>query len=1053
MLGLIVACLALGFEAQTSTAKGDDAVNFGRDVLPILSDKCFHCHGPDPKARKAKLRLDTQEGAFRTEDPIIVPGKSDESELVLRVLSEDAEEKMPPPDSNRSLTKEQMATLKKWVDQGAKWGKHWAFETPSNPVPPVAKKPELQGWSRNPIDQFVLAKLEREELSPTPEATKERLIRRLTLDLTGLPPTPAEIDAFLNDAAPDAYQKLIGRLLDSPRYGERVASEWLDVARYADTHGFQSDRYRPMWPWRDWVIKAFNQNLPFDQFITWQLAGDLLPKASKDQRLATAFNRLHMQNEEGGIVEEEYRVAYVVDRVNTMGTAFLGLTLECSRCHDHKYDPITQRDYYSLFSFFQNVDESGQTSYYTSAMPVPAMLLSDAATDAKLEDLRRRIVAKEAEVGSLKGTASDAFDEWLGSRTGQPGLPGLAAAYDFDAMPEGKAANSVDPKKPAQSVEGPTLVPGKLGQAVQLDGEDGFNFPGVGHFSRVDPFSISFWVEAPAKSPRAVILHHSRAPIDAGSRGYEVLLEEGRVAFGLHYMWPGNSLKVVTKGEIPVGAWAHVALTYDGSSRADGIKIYLDGKPAELEIIRNGLYKDITYDGGEPDLALGFRFRDSGFKGGKFDEFRLFSRALTPLEAASLAGKPDLAEAWQTAADRLSPAQRAGLLAYYESNVDPLTRKATDELHALRKEQSQLVNPIAEAMVMKELPRPKPAFILKRGAYDAPGDPVTADTPSSLPPFPADLPKNRLGLARWLLDPDHPLTARVTVNRLWQMMFGKGIVETSDNFGNQGAQPTHPELLDWLTREFIRSGWDVKHLLTLMANSATYRQASHASPELLAKDPGNVLLARGPARRLTAEMLRDQALASSGLLVDTKGGPAVKPYQPEGLWEVAMGAVRYDQSKGPDLYRRSLYTFWKRTVPHPAMIAFDAAERNVCVAKRQSTSTPLQALALLNDVQIVEASRFLSQRMLKEGGADDASKVAWLFRLLTSRKPTAGEITILTELLADQRALFASDSAAVAKLLAQGDSRNDAGLDPVELAAGTVLAEAILNHDEAVLRR
>jgi len=1040
--------LAMGAFPETTTA--GESVDFGREVLPILSDKCFHCHGPDPKARKANLRLDVQEGAFRKEDPIIVPGKSDESELVLRVLSTDADEQMPPPTSNRSLTPEQISTLKRWVDQGAKWGKHWAFVPPAHHTPPKTKH---ESWPRNPIDRFVLARLETEGLNPAPEATKERLIRRLSLDLTGLPPTLAEVDAFLADSAPDAYQRLVQRLLDSPRYGERMASEWLDVARYADTHGFQMDRYRPMWPWRDWVIRAFNQNLPFDQFITWQLAGDLLPRPSKEQRLATAFNRLHMQNEEGGIVEEEYRVAYVVDRVNTMGTAFLGLTFECSRCHDHKYDPITQRDYYSLFSFFQNVDESGQTPYFTSAMPVPAMLLSDAATDAKLAEFTRLIAAKETEVRSLRDSATEAFNTWLASKPKDPIVPGLVGAFSFDAIKDGKTANAVDSKKPAQAVDGPKPVAGKYGQAVELDGEDGFNFPGVGHFSRVDPFSLSFWLEAPAPSPRAVILHHSRAPIDAGSRGYEVLLENGRVAFGLHYMWPGNSLKVVTKSAIPTGAWAHVAVSYDGSSRADGIRIYVDGKPAELEVVRNGLFKDITYEGGEPELALGFRFRDAGFKGGRFDEFRVFNRALTSLEAAHLAGRSDLEQAWQAEPDRLPDAQRTGLLAYYQANVDPLIRRKTDELHTLRGEYSRLINPIPEAMVMQELPQPKPAFILKRGAYDAPGEPVSASTPSALPPFPSDLPRNRLGLARWLIDPDHPLTARVTVNRLWQMMFGKGIVETSDNFGSQGAQPTHPELLDWLTREFISSGWNVKHLLTLMATSATYRQSSHVNPELLARDSGNSLLARGPARRLTAEMLRDQALASSGLLVESRGGPAVKPYQPEGLWEVAMGRPQYDQSKGPNLYRRSLYTFWKRTVPHPAMIAFDAAERNICVAKRQSTSTPLQALALLNDVQIVEASRFLSQRMLKEGGSSDVEKSTWLFRLLTSRKPTASEVGVLTQLLADQRALFGSDPAAVKKLLALGESRNDPALDPVELAAGAVLAEAILNHDEAVLRR
>jgi hypothetical protein len=483
------------------------------------------------------------------------------------------------------------------------------------------------------------------------------------------------------------------------------------------------------------------------------------------------------------------------------------------------------------------------------------------------------------------------------------------------------------------------------------------------------------------------------------------------------------------------------------------VRIYVDGEAVPLETIRDGLSKDITYDGGEPDLALGFRFRDHGFQGGRVDELRIFNRALTPLEIGRLAGRAGLTEAWKTPAASLLANQREGLLEYFVANIDAPSRQQTAELHALRQEQSRLVNPIPEAMVMKELPHPKPAYVLRRGAYDAPGDQVSANTPASLPPFPSDQPRNRLGLARWLLAPDHPLTARVTVNRLWQMMFGKGIVETSDNFGRQGAQPTHPELLDWLAREFIDSGWDVQHMLRLMATSATYRQSSRGTPEAIAQDPRNDLLSRGPSRRLTAEMLRDQALAVSGLLVDTEGGPAVKPYQPEGLWEVAMGSPTYDQANGPDLYRRSLYTFWKRTVPHPAMVAFDAAERNVCSARRQSTSTPLQALALLNDTQIVEAARLLSQRMLREGGRNDGERASWMFRQVIGRRPSAKEQGVLERLLVEQRAVFRADPEATKALLAVGDMRNDPALDPVELAAGSVLAEAILNHDEAVLRR
>ncbi len=1028
-------------------------VNFSREILPILSDNCYQCHGPDEQARKAKLRFDTKEGASRVKDgtAVIVPGKSAESELVRRISSTDPEEIMPPPKSNRKLTAEQIELLKRWVDEGAKWSRHWALEPRERPALPATQQ---KNWARNGIDQFILARLEEEGLKPSKEARRETLLRRVTLDLTGLPPTLAEIDAFLADKSPGAYETVVDRLLASPRYGERMAVDWLDLARYADTHGYQMDRFRPMWPWRDWVIKAFNQNLPYDQFITWQLAGDLLPNPTREQRLATAFNRLHMQNEEGGIVEEEYRVAYVVDRVDTFGTAFLGLTFECSRCHDHKFDPITQRDFYSLFAFFQNIDESGQTSYFTGAMPVPTLLLSDAATDAQLAELHRKISEKESQLKDLRTQARAGFESWLANKPAKPAIPGLIGSFAFDEIVSNHVANAIDSSKSALAMENPRLVPGKNGQCVELSGENGFTFPGLGHFTRTDPFSLALWLQTPSHAPRFVVVHHSKAPIDAASRGYELLLEDGRVAFGLHHTWPANSLKVITRQPVPTNEWVHVTATYDGSSRAEGVHIYINGESVPLEIVRDGLFKDITYDGGEPDLAIGFRFRDNGFKDGKVDDFRIFNRQLTALEVAELANRADFTEAWNSPPERLNAAQREGLLDYYVANIFSPALELGGDLHKLREEQSKLVNPIPEAMVMQETAQPRRAFILKRGAYDAPGDEVFANTPATLPPFPIGEPTNRLGLARWLLAPDNPLTARVIVNRAWQMMFGRGIVETSDNFGRQGAFPTHPELLDWLANEFVNNGWDMKHLLKLMAMSATYRQSSRASPELLTRDPGNELFARASARRLTAEMLRDQALAVSGLLVEKLGGPSVKPYQPEGLWEEkAMGAPKYDQGKGEDLYRRSLYTFWKRTVPPPAMIAFDASERNVCTARRQTTSTPLQALTLLNDPQIVEASRQLGEQMLKHGGKNLDDEVTWVFRVATGRRPSARETKVLKELFEEQRALYERDDQAAAKLLAVGESKCDPSIQHADLAAATILSEAVLNHDEAVMRR
>ena len=1036
LLGLVLLFIAVpGWAA-------DPPVDFGRDILPILSDNCFFCHGPDEKARKAKLRLDTKEGAFRVRDgeAVLIPGKSSESELIRRLVAEDAEERMPPPRSNRHLTAKQIATLKRWVDEGAKWGQPWALT-------PLQKSavPSPQSPVKEPIDRFIRARLEKEGLKPAPEATREMWLRRVTLDLTGLPPTPKETDAFLQDTSADAYAKVVDRLLAGERYGERMAADWLDVARFADTHGYQHDKPWAVWPYRDWVVRAFNRNQRFDEFLTWQLAGDLLPGATKEQRLATAFNRLHMQNEEGGIVAEEFRVAYVVDRVNTVGTAFLGLTMECARCHDHKYDPITQKDFYGLFAFFQNIDESGQTSYFTNATAVPTLLLSTDEQDKKIAELRKVVGEKERAVAAAREAAKRRLGEW--KRPKELAVPGLVAAYSFDELKDNKVANAVDPGLPGNGHEGPKVVPGKVGQAAELNGENGFTFPKVGHFTRTDPFSLSLWLKTAFHAPRAVVVHHSQAPVDAGSRGYEVLLEGGNVAVGLHHMWPGNSLKVVTKKAIPVDTWAHVTVTYDGSSTAAGLKVYVDGELVETQVVRDKLRKDITYGGNEPNLAIGYRFRDNGFKGGTVDEFCVYNRALTAAEVSHAAGRIPLAS-------RLDQ----DLLNYFAETVDDGVRKAMDELKAARRALSQFINPIPEMMVMEEMKEPKPAYVLKRGNYDQPGERVSAGTLSALPAMKTPVANapgspNRLDLARWLTQPDHPLTARVTVNRFWQQMFGRGIVETADNFGSTGSGPTHPELLDWLAADFVEHGWDVKRLLKQIALSATYRQSAKVTPEHLAKDPDNYLLARMPARRLTAEMLRDQALFTSGLLVEKQGGPSVYPYQPDGLWNEAMGRPAYPRSKGPDLYRRTLYTFWKRTAPPPTSVAFDAADRSVCTVRRQSTSTPLQALALLNDPQVVEAARFLGQRMLKEGGSTRAEQAAWAFRVVATRAATDKERAILTKLFDEEATAFAADPKAAEKLLSVGDGKTDATLKPAELAAATAVALTILNHDAAVMRR
>ena len=665
-----IPCIAVFAVLLRATAA---PVDFSREILPIFSDKCYKCHGPDAEKRKADLRLDKKESALRTKDPVIVPHKSRESELVRRITTSDPDDIMPPPDSNRTLTAKEKSLLTRWVNEGADWGMHWAFVAPKTQKPPVTKSKK---WAREPLDNFVLARLEKEKLKPAAEASRETWLRRVSLDLTGIPPTPKEIDAFLADKSKNAYEKVADRLLASPRFGERMAVDWLDLARFADTHGYQADRYRPVWAYRDWVIQAFNQNLSYDKFVTWQVAGDLLANPTKEQRLATTFNRLHSQNEEGGIVAEEFRVAYVVDRVNTFGTAFLGLTTECARCHDHKFDPITQRDFYSLFAFFQNIDESGQSSYFTEATPVPALLLSTPEQDKKLADLQQQIAAKEVQLLKVREQSQGEFAEWLTKRDKNvPAIPNLIAHYAFDEIVSNQVFNLVAPTNHAKAHENPQLIEGKFGRATQLTGENGFTFGKTGHFNRADAFTFSLWLRTPSHAPRFVVAHHSKAPVDAGSRGYELLLEDGKVAFGLHHMWPGNSLKVASKKILPTNEWVHVAVSYDGSSRAQGVKVFINGAPAETEVIRDALSKDITYGGEEPELAIGNRFRDAGFKDGAVDELQVYDRALASIEIAQIAGASDATNIFTAASETLKPDQRAALFEYFFTTVSSPARK------------------------------------------------------------------------------------------------------------------------------------------------------------------------------------------------------------------------------------------------------------------------------------------------------------------------------------------------------------------------------------------
>lgn len=1055
-IGLMLSTI-LGIGVFAGPAPADEPppkVDFNEQIRPILSDKCFLCHGPDPKNRKAKLRLDEKEGAFgETNTGIrpVVPGDLDESELFYRIISDDESDRMPPKSLGRELSDAEVDLIKRWILEGAEWTDHWAFETPVAVDPPATSRDD---WGVNPIDGFVLARLEAEGLSPAPEASRERLIRRLSFDLTGLPPSLGDTDAFLADDRPGAYERLVDRLLSSPRFGERMAVDWLDVARYADTFGYQADVYRAMWPWRDWVVRAFNDNLPYDQFITWQLAGDLLPNPTRDQILATAFNRHHRQTNEGGSIEEEWRADYVADRTITLGSAFLGLTLDCARCHTHKYDPITQKDFYSLFAFFNNIDESGLYSHFTDAVPTPTLMLTTPEQDAAIADVERRIQDAEADLDRFDETRTAAFEDWLAGldRSGPiaPEPTGLIGDFPLDAIDGDKVANRADSDKPGTVFEDPKVVEGREGGAIRLSGENGVTLP-LGNFDRFQPFSIGLWIQVPDHKDRAVILKRSMAWTDAGSRGYQLLIEDGKLSAGLIHFWPGNAIGVMTRDPLPINEWVHVALSYDGSSRADGLILYVDGRAAPREVVRDGLTKNIT-GGGADDLVIGQRFRDRGFIDGEVADLKVFNRALAPIEAAQLHDSKVVEKLLSADPASLSADDRRDLFAYYLANVDAERPERLAALRALREERSRLVDPIEEIMVMEEMPEPRPTFVLLRGDYDSPGDQVEPDVPSRVFPFPADQPRNRLGLARWLTDPKNPLTARVTVNRWWQSLFGRGLVATPDDFGAQGELPSHPKLLDWLARELVDSGWDVKHVWRLMVMSATYRQSSDAPAELHAQDPDNVLLARGPRFRLPAEMLRDNALAAGGLLVGEMGGPPVKPFQPPGLWEEKSSAS-YVRDEGAGSRRRSLYTYWKRTSPPPSMLTFDAANREVCSVKRLPTSTPLQALVLLNDPQYVEASRALAERAFHEGGAALDDRLSFVFRMLTGRRADSRTLETLRGLYDDQRDEFQSGRADAGQLLAVGDDPPDPNLDHVDLAAMSVVARALMSYDETVMKR
>ena len=1034
---------------QAAEAAPGRVVDFAREVRPILSDNCFSCHGPDEGTRQRGLRLDVREGLFedrgRLGGPVVVAGAAADSRLFQRLVT--GSDRLRMPRGADPLTGEQIETLRLWIDQGAEWETHWAFIPPERPALPPVSDPE---WVRNPIDAFVLARLDAEGLGPSAEADRATLLRRVTLDLTGLPPTPAELAAFLGDDSPDAYEKAVDRLLGSPRYGERMASEWLDAARYADTNGYQTDGERSMWRWRDWVIDAYNANMPFDRFTIEQLAGDMLPGATRDQRIATAFNRNHSQNGEGGIVVDEFLVEYAVDRVETTSTVWLGLTLGCARCHDHKFDPLSQQEFYEVLAHFNNIPERGKAFKYVNSPPL--ITAPTVEQEAELAELDEKLRAAREAFAALEQDATRAQAAWEASLAGAGRVDwtlrdGLLAHHALD----GDVAGVHDGRFVTAVLEDgrPRFAAGRIGDAAAFDGRRFVNAGPSPDLGYDDAFTLAAWIYPTAAN--GVIVSRAGAG-DQGEVGWGLYLEEGKLRFNMSTRILDDGVSAETLEDVRLGEWQHVLAAYDGSKTPGGIRIHVDGEPRELKPL-------LDLVGNRMPQRYPLRIGASGSTKPRFeglvDDVRIYGAALTPELAAVVATAEPVTALAAIPAERRTPAQAEKLrLAFLDQYAPPEIGEAWRAAAALEREREELWASFPTVMVMEELADRRPTFRLERGAYDNPAEEVLPGVPAVLPPLPEGVEANRLSFARWLVDPDHPLTARVTVNRFWQTYFGTGLVKTAENFGTQGEYPSHPELLDWLATTFVDSGWDVKALQKAIVTSAAYRQSSRVTAEEYEADPENRLVARGPRLRLPAQMIRDQALAVSGLLVEKLGGPSVKPYQPEGLWAdmVEGGYGDYVRSAGDDLYRRSLYTFWKRTLGPPTMITFDSSTRETCIVRTGRTNTPLQALNLMNDVTYVEAARRLAERMMTAGGETPAERVGFAYRLATARRPPPAAEAILVDGFRRHLDRYRADRGAALDLIRQGEAPRDETLDVAELAAYTMVANLILNFDGTITK-
>ncbi len=1051
-----------------------DRIDYNFHVKPILSDRCFACHGPDAQKRKANLRLDVKDQAYATLESgvghAIVPGKVHRSILVDRILSHDPEEIMPPPASNLSLTRSEKAILIKWIKQQAEYKTHWSFTKPEKPRVPTAGT----DWAKNEIDHFIAEVRESKHIDPAPEADREQLIRRLYFDLTGLPPSLEDLDRWLSDKDPNYYEHMVDELLASSAYGERMTAHWLDVARFADSEGYLDDFHHTFWPYRDWVIEAYNKNLPYDEFILWQVGGDQIPNATTKQILATAFNRNHKQNSEGGVIPEEFRVDYVADRTNTVGAAFMGLTVGCARCHDHKYDPFTQENYYQLFGFFNSTIERGDGIFSSNAIEYgqmvpnkysmnagPVLAMPDPEVEKHRNFLLEQINKKQDSIRELARNNEVGFDQWVEQQANATSLidavqSATVSHLSFDHMAEGKGRDVVAGNKTPTYWGSITSVPGKIGQAIRSNADGQFVAEGrPAAFERMEPFTISFWINSPKEFHRAHILYNGNDRIQ-GYRGWDVVLDTNGVHFRLNHAHPYQSLTIKTEDPLPLNTWVHFVWTYDGSSKANGMKLFQNGVQIPVNILRDHLYRSTKpyftfaptvykpYKG----IIIGNRHYDQDFTGGMIDEVRILNREAGSLVATYLYDQQKGNQAFREAIKKKNPS----IHLFYDLFIDQALEQERLELREIQAREVGLIDTVQEIMVMGDYEHPRPTYVLERGVYDAHGKEVNPDVPQSILPWPEDLPKNRYGLGQWLTHPDHPLTSRVAVNQIWYLMFGRGIVETVEDFGSQGALPTHPKLLDWLAVDFQEQGWDLKRLIRLMVTSATYRQSSQIRPELEEIDPDNHLLARAPRYRRSAEMVRDNMLASSGLLNRKIGGISTFPYQPSGLWKEVMAhsffpEYQIDYEHG--LYRRSIYTFWKRNMPAPGMLIFDASSRAECQVRRQRSSTPLQALLLLNDPQMVEGCRVLAVNMWKRSNGEIKEATKQTFRLLTSRHPNEKEQEILLQQYMDELDYFNANEDETADFLSIGHQLPPGNLPTSEVAALARVANTILNSTES----